>query len=813
MLKFSRRQFLKAAGITGIAALLDGCSDTPRKLIPFITAPEDILPGEATWYATTCRECPAGCGMLAKNCDGRVVKVEGNPLHPVNRGKICARGQASVQGIYNPDRYKSPMLRDINGKLSAISWEQAEKILLEKMSALNSMKVTERAVFLTDLRTGVECDLIARWLRAISSTQHIVYEPFAYEALREANKIVFGMDGIPSYHIDKADFLISIGTNFLETWVSNVKFAREFSVFHEPKNGKKNLFVYIGPRLSMTAANADQWIMAPFGSESAVALGLLRLVLVKLPESRFPPSVNLAGGRASLLSAIAQFTPDAVEKATGVKAALLEALAGQLTRAEQPLILAEGMGYQDPNAFDTAVAANLICSLFPRSIKAIDFSSPSALSGVVRLERMKSLTEAALNGEIDLLLIDRANPTFHLPASWQWEKALRAVSLVVSFSSFPDETSEFAHLVLPTNTFLESWGDYSPCDGVHGLMQPIMGRIFDTNQLGDILLSTGRKIKPETFPEKDMYEILRSAWGRKTKEFASAGNPEEFWQESLCRGGFWEASEKKSPVQSRSVTTALPFSGRKLSSDPTKGLGFIVYPTIQFFDGRMANRPFLQEMPDPVTQVTWTGWVEINPETARKLSIEKGDLLTIRTEHGSVKGVAYPYFGIAPDMLAMPVGHGHSAFGRYARSETTNMFQLVSGQLDPAGGVVWPVVAVIVEKDGRAIGVAHTDGSPYEHGRDIIQSITLKQYQSKTWSTPEITLPLPQNWDTRIDFYPSHKHINYRWAMVVDLDRCIGCGACTIGCYTENNVGIVGRRNVEKGRHMAWLQHSALLRT
>ena len=422
-----------------------------------------------------------------------------------------------------------------------------------------------------------------------------------------------------------------------------------------------------------------------------------------------------ADERAALKASVAPFTPDAVERVTGVKPETLGMLAELLAKAERPLILAEGMGYQDPKAYETAKAANLLCSLFPGSRQTIDFSDPSSLSDVVRADRMKALADAMLNGEIDVLLIDRANPVFNLPMSWQFEKALRTVPLVVSFSSLPDETSEFAHLVLPTNTFLESWGDYSPRHGVHavhGLLQPVMGPLFDTRHLGDVLLSTGRKMKPEAFPEKDSYEVLRGAWSKKAKEAAATASSDAFWQESLQKGGLWAALQGEGPTRPRMITGSLTFSGPEgPAAIQSKSLAFIAYPTIQFFDGRMANRPFLQEMPDPVTQITWAGWVEINPETARRLNIEKGDMLTIRAEQGMVKGAAFPYFGIAPDTLAMPVGHGHSAFGRYAQSETTNPLHLASGRIDSAGGVVWATAAVTVEKAGHVVPIAHTDGS------------------------------------------------------------------------------------------------------
>ncbi len=198
------------------------------------------------------------------------------------------------------------------------------------------------------------------------------------------------------------------------------------------------------------------------------------------------------------MASVEAFTPDMVERVTGVKPDLLASIAAQLGRARRPLILAEGMGYQDPAAYETAVAANLLCSLFPGEGQTIDFSSPSSLSDVIKADQMKSLTDAMLNKQVDVLLIDRANPVFNLPLSWQFEKALRAVPLVVSFSSFPDETTEYAQLILPSDTFLESWGDYSPRSGVHavhGLLQPVMGRMFATRSLGDILLSVGQENK------------------------------------------------------------------------------------------------------------------------------------------------------------------------------------------------------------------------------------------------------------------------------------------------------------------------------
>ncbi|MCX5909505.1 MAG: molybdopterin-dependent oxidoreductase, partial [Deltaproteobacteria bacterium] len=368
MAGFSRREFLKAVSLAGTATAV-GCSpESAQKLIPYIIPPEDIIPGKATWYATTCRECPAGCGILAKNRDGRVIKVEGNPLHPVNQGRLCPRGQASVQGVYNPDRYRGPLRKTAQGKFEPVSWEIAERVLEEKISELDKKGKGKNIVFLTDLITGTLRSLTQKWLRELGSEGPVMYEPLAYEPLRQANKIVFGLDAIPTYHLDRADFLLSFGANFLETWISNVQFAREFSAFHAPRDGGKGFFVYVGPRLSMTAANADHWLAAPPEGQSLVAWGLIRLLL----QNNLFSSLS-AEQKAALQSKVADFSPQIIESRTGVSQQILSMVAQKFIQAKNPLVLAEGLSMVDPHAMETAIAANLLCAASRGTTEAIDW--------------------------------------------------------------------------------------------------------------------------------------------------------------------------------------------------------------------------------------------------------------------------------------------------------------------------------------------------------------------------------------------------------------------------------------------------------
>ncbi|MBI5440543.1 MAG: 4Fe-4S dicluster domain-containing protein [Deltaproteobacteria bacterium] len=792
-----RRDFLRVVGAA--AALLPaGCGPASRELVPYVYPPEDVVPGKATWYATTCRECPAGCGVLAKNRDGRVIKVEGNPLHPVNAGKLCVRGQASLHGLYDPDRFRGPMRRNAAGKLEPVGWGEAEALLADRLKPLVAGGPGDRAVFLSELVTGTRMTFLAAWLSSLGSDAGpVLYEPFAYEPLRAANELVFGYRGIPTYRIDRADFLISFGAGFLETWLSNVQYARQFASFHGLGEHGKRRFVYVGPRLSMTANSADLCLLVPPGAEYLVALAILR---VALDENLVPLPADTRG---ALAAGVGEWTLPALASRTGVPEGRLRELARGFAAAERPLALAEGLGLGGPRALEAAVAANLLCTVKPGSRLAIDFAARSSSSDAVTARAVGELLERADRGEVELLLLNRANPVFSLPASWRAAEKIRKVPFIVSFASSPDETTAYAHLVLPTHTPLESWGDYSPQTGVTGLLQPVMGPVFRTRQLEDVLAAVAeRAFRPNALPRKNAYQALRSAW-------AVGRAPESAWTEALERGGAWGTPGETAAAARRWSPSPFTFPPPGAEGDPGRGLRFTAYPTVQFFDGRQANRLWLQEIPDPLTMMTWDGWAELHPETAARLGFKQGDVVRLRSASGVVGVPVVTLPTVPPGTVAMPVGQGHTEYGRFATGRPANPMALFPPGVDPRdGGLSGAPPEVVAEPTGQHMRLAHTDGSPYQHDREIAQAMTLRQVREAVAAgrSGSIVLPLPEGYEPQKDFYPPHGHEDYRWSMVVDLDRCIGCQACVVACYAENNVAVVGKEQVLKGREMSWLR-------
>jgi anaerobic selenocysteine-containing dehydrogenase/Fe-S-cluster-containing dehydrogenase component len=807
-----RRSFFKIVAASGAAAA-GGCGPSPEKYLSAVIPPENITPGVPAYFSTVCRECPAGCGLVAKNRDGRVVKLEGNPDHPVNAGALCIRGQAGLQGLYHPDRFRTPLR---GGK--PIAWDEAEKELAGRLAALIKGTQGGRIALVSGVESGSLARLMDAWVAAVGARPRIAYEPLGYEALRAANRIAFGHESIPQYAIGESAYLLSFGADFLETWVSPVEHAGGLARMHGFAHGRAGTFVQIEPRLSMTGSNADEWVMNVPGSEGALALAMLKTIV---DEGLQAPEADIG----VLREAVKATDVAAVARAAGVSAETITRIAKDFATSKAGLAIGGGAAATGSNATASLVAVNLLNAAVGALGTRVRFGGDSALDRMSPYAEMAKLVESMGKGEVEVLVLAGVNPVYSMPPKSGFVEALGKVPMVVAVASRSNETTARAHLVLPSLHPLESWGDYEVQSGVIGLMQPTMGAVpiagkpVAAKATGDVLLAVGRQALgteegkgPLRWPS--FQEYVMEEWQRRAKDVDPATPFHEFWEAALKRGGLWR---QPSPASVTLRKDAAQVSQEALQLAGAGEHTLIVYPSIRFFDGRDADKSWLQETPDPVTQVAWDAWVEMSPETAGQMGLERGDLVKLTSPAGSIELPAYPYEFLHPRTVAVQMGQGHSLPGEYARGVLSsaatnpepasflnvgaNPVALLGGAADPvSGGLPYLGVKVSMARTGGRRPLPVPQGTFDQDDREIAQHVGLL-------AARELELRgRPPEHANAPSMYPPANYPEYRWGMTVDVDLCTGCSACVAACQSENNVPVTGREQVAYGRKQQWLR-------
>ena len=792
-----RRRFLTVLGATGgAAAAASACSAEPTEhLVPYTVPPENQVPGIATYYATTCRECAAGCGLHAKVREGRVIKLEGNPESPINQGRLCSRGQAALQGLYNPDRVTEPMARGPNGQWQTLSWDDAIARLQAKVKEARGKGIA----FLTGLETGSFGALVDGWMREVGG-RHVTYEPFAFEALREGNRLAFGTAAIPWYDFANARYIVSFGADFMETWLSPVAYQNGFTrahAFESGRDGSMAKYVYIGPRLSLTAMSADEWIAAKPGTEGLLALAMASVITNERLAPALPP-VDAARMRELLASYSATMVADAV----GIDAPVIRRLAREFARSNGGLAVAGGIAAQYPNGAAIVAAVNVLNYVGGQVGKTVKFGPDQALDAG-SFKQLTALVADMSAGKVTLLLVHGANPGHSLPAAFS--SGLAHVGYKVSFSSYLDETAAASDLVLPDLHPLEQWNDSQPRAGVYALQQPVMQPVFpNTRHTGDVILQVSGKAGA-------FKDYLQTRWRTLHQRYGRGQAFDDFWNTGLQHGGVYTEAPTRGvrldPGVAR-LTTQTPAASQDVS--------LIVFPSIGLHDGRGANKPWLQELPDPVSKITWHAWVEVHPETAGKWQLANGDVVLLKSPHGAVRAPVWITPGVRPDVLAVPTGQGHRAYGRYAKDRSFNAFELLSDQPTEFGGRAF-AVGVTVTKTGDHRRLATLEGDAREQGRGVIEVLPLaKARELKRSAHPFEEEETPGYARKALDAWAEAQHEkaslgNYagehpRWAMAIDLAKCTGCSACVTACYAENNLATVGEDLVTRRRQMSWLR-------
>ncbi len=771
----SRRFFIKLAAAAGAAATLPGCEPAARKLIPYVIPDENVIPGVATYYATTCMECPAGCGMVAKVREGRVIKLEGNPADPISQGAICARGQAALQGLYNPDRLPQPMARGAGAQLHAISWDDALKALgthLKQAAAAGK----DRIAFIGGARGPTMRELTARWLSAHNSSRQVTYEPLDDAPAREAVEQLFGRRDLPVYELDKAAFVVSFGADFIETWNSPVELARQYAAFRAPSTRRDGdaigRSVYVGPRLSLTAAKCDDFVPIAPQHQTQIAMSVL-FVVVEQNWIRGDPGIT----RDRLKAFVAGYEPAAVSGRTGVPAEKIRRIANWFGQADGAVALC---GSDDSAAHVAAMVLNTITGNLGRTVRFLDGPQPPAPSS---RGEVAALIAAMKGGSVDVLVVGGVNPAFTMAPELGFAQALAKVPFVVWCGEVPDETAQAAQLLLPVHHSLEEWGDSTPRAGVHGLSQPVTSPVFDSRALGDLLLASARSSgTADAALWPDTHTAVQA-------RFARAQTAGDAWTQALREGGVFKPA---STANARMQPAALKPQPPSTAPANAAGLALFAFPHIFFYDGRGADKPWLQEIPEPIAQFVWDSWAEVHPDTARQLGVAPDDLIELRSAHGTIQAPVALSKGIKPGVIAVPFGQGHSAYGRYAKDRGDNPWSVLAAGRHS--------IAVEARKTGVQRSLVTPLGSSDMMGRPLVEAISLEMLQ-KGIEPPREEKP-PQPYEMYDEFaYPKHK-----WGMTIDLNACTGCSACVAACYAENNVPVVGKTIVGQGRIMSWIR-------
>jgi molybdopterin-containing oxidoreductase family iron-sulfur binding subunit len=639
-------------------------------------------------------------------------------------------------------------------------------------------------------------------LQNLQSRPPLVFEPFAYEALKTANEKIFGVNGLVSYQMERADVLLAFGADFLETWLSPVEYARKFKAMHAHRNGRKNLFFHVSPVESLTGANADHWLACKPGSESVIALGLVRQALDIGKGRELPRAYHEFMNRVT-----APYTQDEVLQRSGISLEIYEKLIIQLVEARRPLVLGTDTGASDLNGLQTNLAVNLLNLLLDPQLRLFDFNNRHRVEIAAKCSEVLDFFLNPGVNDVDLLLLNNVNPVFAIPPDGGVKEALaQRNAFVVSFSNFLDETADMADLILPVRMPLETWDEYSGKQPFLSTLQPAMGKLTHASHLGDVLLRAGFEDDPPAKSYKD-WLISRLAEDRGIADEAQ-------WVQALQQGGQFKVMIKRSKSSKKLKPEKLADVLEKKTATQPTDLAFAAMPSIRFFDGRGANKPWLCEIPDPLSRIAWQTPVILHPDTARQKGLAQQDIIRIQSESGALEAPVYVSETVSRFVMVMPIGQGHLAYGRYARNTGLNPISLLSAKTDlNSGGCSFSLEKITITKTGRTMQLAHTDGSRTQQDRTFALSVGLEELKKgrtpkKSGLTMEnfpLTLPLPEGYDSKRDFYPPHDHEDYRWGMVVDLDRCIGCGACAAACYAENNIGIVGVDRVLEGREMAWL--------
>ena len=747
--KSSRRDFLKMMGFSVTAvALVSSCQMPVRKAIPLLNRPQELVPGVANYYASTFFDGNEYCSILVKTRESRPIKIEGNELSPISQRATTAKVQASVLNLYDDARLKGPLKGG-----NKTSWKTIDQEIAAK---LNELKTSNKEVILmtSTLISPSTRKLIGDFANMYPALKWVQYDPVSMSAIRKANELNFGKALIPFYHFEHAEVMVGFNADFLGTWLMPTTFSKQFSKGRKIKDGQKTMsrLYQFETNMSLTGSNADYRYPIKPSEESAVLLKLYNVLAEKVGATTYPGStVNTD----------------------------VNQVAKDLLKAKGRSLVVSGT-----NDLNIQLIVNAINSLLGNYGKSIDLSRPVNLKQGLEKEMMAALSDIEA-GKVGGMLFYNVNPAYDCVHVDRFVKAMEKVPLKVSFAETIDETAALCDYVCPDNNYLESWNDAEPVKDYFSITQPVIRPIFNTRQFQDNLLIWMNN-------GVSFADYLENYW--KTTYFPKQKNYESFDK-------FWFNCKQEGVFQSETDPEKLTsFKGQNLKAEkPLKnGLELALYEKISMGNGKFANNPWLQELPDPVSTATWDNYICVPPLYADKEGLKQEDVLKI---NGKIELPVLIQPGQAEGTVGIAIGYGRTEAGKVGNGVGKNVYELintVTGFKNLLG------TSVKIEKTSKTYPLALTQTHHVMEGRPIVRETVLGSFIKNSASGNEEHEEFLKN--ENFSLYPEPKFDAFQWGLSIDLNSCTGCSNCLISCQAENNVAVVGKEQVKLGRIMHWIR-------
>ncbi len=781
----SRRKFLALLGASAAFAGA-GCSDYPDKgaIIPYNKKPEEVVPGKANYYASTCAGCSSACGILIKTREGRPIKVDGNPDHPVSRGKICSQGQASILNLYDPSRLQDPMVYK-DGFWNKETWSKVDKDIA---GILKTAQGKEIVILGRKITSPTFKKVLDEFKAKYPSANVYSYEIFGDSIRSSAWSKCYPGTAYPSIKWDAARTIVSFEGDFLGVDGNKVEQSRMFAKnrdVNDPKNFNR-LYVIEG-KLSLTGSNADHRIKLSVAEQYELLLAFVNeLSANSAVSSRMKPALKSLAASYSLKNIASKY---------GIDYKILQAMVKDLTANQGRSLIYGGVALSESahiiiNGLNDALGNTALYNA--PGVEQFQMAAVNEIASLVG--RMKQ-------GSVHSVINVDCNPVYEFPADLKVAEAFKKVEFVISLSEFSNETTAVSKIVLPINHGFESWGDHQTRQGFYSLQQPVIAPLYNTRQREAVLLNLLSE-NPSTYSSDIYHKYLKSNWQLNIYPgINSAFGFEKYWL-GVLHDGVALTSAASSGNYSISDQS---FAGLE-STIKLNGYLMMLNESPHLSDGRFAHNGWLQELPHPVTKVTWDNYASVSYQTSLKLGVKTNDLVEVNASGTKLNLPVVVQPGMADNVISVELGYGRSNSHIVADGVGFNANQFLSSKYTYSPFVIANVSVSKVQ--GKYSVVSTQDHHSFDDDlikdihkkREIIREGTVAQYIKN----PDFIHG--EGKKEHVNMYEDHQYDNVKWGMAIDLNKCIGCGDCTVACNVENNIPVVGKDQVERGRDMLWIR-------